>query len=133
MVEKYAPNRRWHIDSIIKVLTLAGNYVEEESIAVVIHLISATKNLQTYSVCKVFFSLREHMNQQGLTKLTLWCLGEFGELLISGQARGPDDAPIQVTEKEVVGLINKLLAMPNIDENIQEYGLNCLIKLYPKY
>jgi AP-1 complex subunit gamma-1 len=62
VVEKYAPNRRWHIDSIIKVLTLAGNYVEEESIAIVIHLISATKNLQTYSVCKVFFSLREHLN-----------------------------------------------------------------------
>ncbi len=65
--------------------------------------------------------------------MTLWCLGEFGELLISGQAKGPDDAPIQVTEKEVVGLINKVLALPNIHENIQEYGLNCLIKLYPKY
>jgi len=65
--------------------------------------------------------------------LTLWCLGEFGELLISGQARGPDDAPIQVTQKEVISLVNKLLALPNIDENIQEYGLNCLIKLYAKY
>jgi hypothetical protein len=26
-----------------------------------------------------------------------------------------------------------VLALPNIHENIQEYGLNCLIKLYPKY
>ena len=34
---------------------------------------------------------------------------------------------------EVLELINKLLSLPQIDETIQEYGLNCLIKLYVKY
>jgi len=61
-VEKYAPSRRWHIDSVIKVLTLAGNFVEEDSIASLIHLISATPSLQMYAICKTFFSLRENLN-----------------------------------------------------------------------
>ena len=63
----------------------------------------------------------------------MWVLGEFGELLTSGRAKGPDDEEIIVTEREVLNLVDKLLAIPNIDEAIQEYGLNCLIKLYPKY
>ena len=27
--EKYAPNKKWHVDTIVKVLTLAEHYVDE--------------------------------------------------------------------------------------------------------
>jgi len=59
-VERYAPNRRWHVDTIIKVLTLAGNHVKDESVNSLIHIISATNELQAYCVNKLFFSLREN-------------------------------------------------------------------------
>lgn len=42
IVNKHTPNRRWHIDTVIKVLTLAGNYIKEESIFSLIHLICST-------------------------------------------------------------------------------------------
>lgn len=42
IVDKHSPNRRWHIDTIIKVLTLAGNYIKEESTNSLIHLICST-------------------------------------------------------------------------------------------
>lgn len=31
--EKYAPNKKWHIDTVIKVLTLSEGYVREEFIS----------------------------------------------------------------------------------------------------
>ena len=32
MAEKHAPNKKWYLDTIVKVLTLAGNHVKEEYI-----------------------------------------------------------------------------------------------------
>jgi AP-1 complex subunit gamma-1 len=80
---------------------LAGNYVKDESLSSLIHLISSTSQLQTYSVHKIFFCLRENLNQDGLIKVGLWCVGEFGGLLTSGKAVGPDGVPISVTDEEV--------------------------------
>jgi AP-1 complex subunit gamma-1 len=59
-VERYSPNKRWYVDTIIKVLSLAGNFVKDESISSLIHVISGTPELQTPSVRKLFFTLREN-------------------------------------------------------------------------
>lgn len=45
IIDKHAPNKRWYIDTIIKVLTLAGNYIKEESISSLTHLIASTPEL----------------------------------------------------------------------------------------
>ena len=45
IVNSHAPNRRWYIDTLIKVLILSGNYVLEESTNSLIHLISGTPEL----------------------------------------------------------------------------------------
>jgi AP-1 complex subunit gamma-1 len=57
IVEKYAPSRRWYVDTFIKILILAGNYVEEDSSSSLIHLIIGTPELQSYAIHKLFFSL----------------------------------------------------------------------------
>jgi len=132
-VEKYSPDRRWHIDTIIKVLTLAGNYVKDESIYSLLHLIAATPQLQNYAVHKIFFSLRENITQDGLCKVGLWCIGEFGQLIISGKAVAPDNTPIQISEEEVINLIERILKRFGLSELVKEYTLTCLIKLYTKF
>lgn len=132
-IEKYSPNRRWYVDTLIRVLTLAGNYVKDESLSSLIHVISSTQQLQTYAMHKIFFSLRENINQDGLVKVGLWCLGEFGNLLVNGKAIGPDNTPINVSEEEVVEVIEKIITKPNISDVCKEYAVTCLIKLYPKY
>lgn len=45
IIEKYAPSRRWYIDTFIKVLILAGNFVSEESTSSLIHLVIGTPEL----------------------------------------------------------------------------------------
>lgn len=44
-VEKYAPNKKWHVDTCVKVLTLSGNEVRENFIHSLITLIATTPEL----------------------------------------------------------------------------------------
>lgn len=44
-----------------------------------------------------FEMLSAPLSQEALVHVGVWCLGEFGDLLVSGQALGPDDRPISVT------------------------------------
>lgn len=84
IVSAHAPNRRWYIDTLIRVLILAGNYVQEDHTSSLIHLISGTPELQSYAVHKLFFSLSENLNQEGLARITVYCLGDFGHILVAG-------------------------------------------------
>ena len=45
--EKYAPTRKWQIDTIIKVLTLSEHYVREEYISQLITVIATTPQLHS--------------------------------------------------------------------------------------
>ena len=37
--DRYAPNKRWHIDTVLRVLKLAGGYVREEILSSFIRLV----------------------------------------------------------------------------------------------
>lgn len=60
--EKYAPNRKWHVDTIMKVLTLSDAHVREEFISQIITVIATTPILHQYSVTKAYFATKENMN-----------------------------------------------------------------------
>ena len=60
MAEKHAPNKKWYLDTIVKVLTLAGNNVKEEYIGQCIAVVASTPELQAYTVSKVFFAMKEN-------------------------------------------------------------------------
>jgi AP-1 complex subunit gamma-1 len=40
--DKYAPTKKWHIDTVIKVLTMSGGAVQEEYISQIITVIATT-------------------------------------------------------------------------------------------
>ena len=84
--EKYAQTRKWHIDTVIKVLTLSDHHVREEYISQAITVIATTPELHQYSVSKVYFSMKDNINQMGMVQLGCWLVGEFGEMLIDGSA-----------------------------------------------
>ena len=60
--EKYAPSRKWHIDTIIKVLTLSDNHVREEYISQAITVIATTPELHRYAVVKVYQTMKVNIN-----------------------------------------------------------------------
>lgn len=83
-------------------MTLAGNYIKEESTNNMIHLICMSPELQSYSVHKLYFSLNENINQNGLAKAAVYCIGEFGHLLVRGTPVAHQDTKVTVKEEEVM-------------------------------
>ena len=60
-------------------------------------MIATTPELHSYSVSKVYFSMKENINQMGMVQLGCWLVGEFGDYLIDGTAKGPDGEPVTVS------------------------------------
>lgn len=64
VVERYAPSKRWHIDTIIQVLATAGSYTREAVAANLIRLISRTRSLHAYSVHKLWSAFGDCKNHE---------------------------------------------------------------------
>ena len=82
--DRYAPNKRWHVDTVLRVLKLAGGYVREEILSSFIRLVGLTPELQMYTTQKLYASLKEDITQEGLTVAAVWCIGEYGDQLLKG-------------------------------------------------
>jgi AP-1 complex subunit gamma-1 len=82
--DRYAPNKRWHVDTGLRVLKLAGGFVREEILSSFIRLVGLAPELQQYTTQKLYASLKDDITQEGLTIAGVWCIGEYGELLLKG-------------------------------------------------
>merc|ERR1719253_2245805 len=87
VVEKYSPDARWQVDTHIKVMCLAGNVVDAGTRASFCQVVASTAGLQAYAVHKLFFSMRENTTQEALVQCGVWCVGEYGDLLVGGNAQ----------------------------------------------
>lgn len=117
VVERFSPSRRYQIDTLIKVMVLAGNFVQEEKRENFCRVVAATTNLHSYTVHKLYFSMKETLSQEALVHVGVWCLGEFADLLVSGRAVGPEGAPIHVSPADVVDLLLEVVKKPPIMEH----------------
>ncbi|EGR32940.1 hypothetical protein IMG5_065960 [Ichthyophthirius multifiliis] len=123
IIDKYAPNRRWQVDTIIKVLSLAGSFAKEDTVNNLINLISVSKPLQQYSVQKLYFALQEKTEQTGLATAALYCIGEYASLCLS----------TDINEQTIFQLVSKVFQIHDLNDIVKEYGLHCLMKLYNKF
>ncbi|XP_077503666.1 adaptor protein complex 1, gamma subunit isoform X2 [Amblyomma americanum] len=131
--EMYSPSKRWHIDTMIKVLTTAGNYVRDDVVGSLIQLISETSSLHTYTVQQLWrqVSQEDFCPRQPLAQVACWCLGEFGDLLNS--AEGSDADPVNVTEDEIVDFYEKMLSNNQVLLVTKEYAVTSLMKLSVRF
>uniref|UniRef100_A0A4W3J4C8 AP-1 complex subunit gamma n=1 Tax=Callorhinchus milii TaxID=7868 RepID=A0A4W3J4C8_CALMI len=125
--EKYAPNKRWHIDTIMRVLTTAGSFVRDDSVPLLILLISNANSLHAYIVQKLYQAIRVDASQQPLVQVAVWCIGEYGDLLLSGEFE--DETPVQVTEDEVLDVLEQILHSNLSLLTTREYALTAIMKL----
>merc|ERR1712154_462858 len=87
VVERYAPNRKWHIDRIIQVMattTSTGFNREQEVIANMFILVSNSPNLQSYCTFKLYECISKlQLNSDAIRQITSWLIGEYGDKLMS--------------------------------------------------
>lgn len=102
--ERFAPNKRWHIDTVIRTLKLAGNFVREEILSSFIRLVAHTAELQAYTASKLYSALQDDISQESLTLAAVWIIGEYSEILLqSGIVH--EEQPKQVSDGDILDLL----------------------------
>lgn len=127
--DRYAPNKRWHVDTMLRVLTLAGNYVKEPILSSFVRLVATTPELQTYAVQKLYTSLKKDITQESLTQAAAWCIGEYGDALLRGGQYEDVELVNEVKDHEIVDLFTTILNSSYATQVTTEYIMTALVKL----
>ncbi|KAL6879707.1 adaptor protein complex gamma-adaptin subunit [Trichoderma longibrachiatum] len=131
--DKYAPNKRWHFDTMLRVLSLAGNYVKEQILSSFVRLIATTPELQTYAVQKLYINLKKDITQESLTQAGAWCIGEYGDALLKGGQYEEEELVQEVKESDVVDLFSLILNSSYGTQVTTEYIITALMKLSTRF
>ncbi|KAI0700112.1 gamma-adaptin [Cerioporus squamosus] len=126
--ERFAPNKRWHIDTVLRVLKLAGNFVREEILSAFIRLVAHTPELQAYTASKLYTSLRSDISQESLTLAATWVIGEYSEVLLEG-GLVDEETPRPITDKELIDLLVSTLDSPYANYLTRQFVLTALTKI----
>lgn len=80
--EKFASSPKVQIDTMIKVLVTAGNYVRDDVVGTLCELISKNPDLYAYCARQLWSHLKDVQDmqeKQPLVQVAMWCLGEYGD------------------------------------------------------
>uniref|UniRef100_A0A0N5AV06 AP-1 complex subunit gamma n=1 Tax=Syphacia muris TaxID=451379 RepID=A0A0N5AV06_9BILA len=128
--EKYSPNFMWHLDTMIKVLKLAGNYVPDEVVSCMIQLISSHSELQQYAAVQLYRAAQNDVvNAQPLLQVAFWAVGEFGDLLLQAN----EDEVVRIEESDVIAVFERVLPQTFTGIITKEYALSALVKLDTRF
>ncbi|XP_077413296.1 AP-1 complex subunit gamma-like 2 isoform X2 [Vanacampus margaritifer] len=125
--ERYAPSQRWHIDTILHVLTTAGGDVRDETVPNLILLITNASELHCYTVHKLYRALLTDISQQPLVQVACWCIGEYGDLLLRGECQEME--PIQVSADSVLDALETVLQSHMSAPATRGFALTATMKL----
>ncbi len=132
VTEKYAPDQRWHIDTILKILTIAGDYVPDEVSSNLVTLIGSSSSLHFYAAQKFYECLITNAPeaQPILTQMALWIVGEFGDVLVTYKGPERSSSFESLSEDNIVDSIVNIMQLTSLSAVItKEYGLTALMKL----
>jgi len=136
VTEKYAPSKRWQIDTILRVMSIAGSFIPDEVPSNLIQLISSTPELSSYAVQKLYLALSTDITQQPLTQVGLWCIGEYGDLLVADKSQLPKDEEglsLNVNESQVLDIIDAVFKNSTTTQTTRQYSLTALAKLSSRF
>uniref|UniRef100_A0A669CSJ2 AP-1 complex subunit gamma n=1 Tax=Oreochromis niloticus TaxID=8128 RepID=A0A669CSJ2_ORENI len=124
--ERYAPSQRWHIDTILHVLTTAGGDVRDETVPNLIQLITNTSELHCYTVHKLYRALLSDISQ-----LKVWAPCFFFKLKNVLSAFKPCTymSVVQVTEDDVLDVLETVLQSHMSFPSTRGFALTATMKL----
>lgn len=133
IVERFSSEKLWYIDQMLKILSEAGNHVKDEVWHSLIVVISNAGDLQGYTVRSLYKAFQTSSLQIGLVRVTLWCIGEYGEMLVNGAGMLATEEPLTVTESDAVDVVEVALKSHSSDITIRAMSLITLLKLSSRF
>uniref|UniRef100_A0A1J3K3X0 AP-1 complex subunit gamma n=1 Tax=Noccaea caerulescens TaxID=107243 RepID=A0A1J3K3X0_NOCCA len=133
IVEKFAPEKIWYIDQMLKVLSEAGNYVKEDVWHALIVVITNASDLHGYSVRALYRSLQASSEQETLVRVAIWCIGEYADLLVNNAGMLDLEDPITVTESDAVDIVETTIKHHTSDVTTKAMALIALLKISSRF
>jgi len=135
ILEKYSSGKKWRVDTIITMLSVAGGLTDESVTRTAIIFIAQSEGLQSYAAHRLYRSLLEDSSQLGLLQVAIWCIGEYGSQLVA-DCPAPDPGSSSypaISETEVINLLDKSARLHNVDNSTRAMVLNALMKLSVRF
>lgn len=131
LVEKYSPSKKWRVDTVLTMLSMSGNTIDDTVPRTAIIFIAQSEGLQGYAAHRLYRILQEDTSQQGLLHVAVWCIGEYSDLLVRNfaAADGDGESYTAIGELDVVSMCRKCLKLYNVDTTTKGLILNALMKL----
>ncbi|XP_042494397.1 AP-1 complex subunit gamma-2-like isoform X2 [Macadamia integrifolia] len=133
IVEKFSPEKQWYIDQMLKVLSEAGNFVKDEVWHALIVVISNASDLHGYTVRALYRAVQTSGEQESLVRVAVWCIGEYGEMLVSNAGMLSIEEPITVTESDAVDVLEIAMKLDTSDITTRAMSLIALLKLSSRF
>ncbi|CAL0314052.1 unnamed protein product [Lupinus luteus] len=133
IVAKFSPEKIWYIDQMLKVLSEAGNFVKDEVWHALIVVISNASELHGYTVRALYRAFQTSAEQEILVRVTVWCIGEYGDMLVNNVGMLDIEDPVTVTESDAVDVVENAIKRHASDLTTKAMALVALLKLSSRF
>ncbi|XVF84925.1 hypothetical protein PTKIN_Ptkin17bG0078200 [Pterospermum kingtungense] len=133
IVEKFSPEKIWYIDQMLKVLSEAGNFIKDEVWHALIVVISNASDLHGYTVRALYRAFQTCLEQETLVRVAVWCIGEYGDMLVNNVGMLDIEDPITVMESDAVDAIEVAVKRHTSDVTTKAMALIALLKLSSRF
>ncbi|KAG6654464.1 hypothetical protein CIPAW_05G147600 [Carya illinoinensis] len=133
IIAKFSPEKIWYIDQMLKVLSEAGNFVKDEVWHALIVVISNASDLHGYTVRALYRAFQTSAEQETLVRVAVWCIGEYGDLLVKNVGVLDIEDPITVTESDAVDVVEVAIKHHTSDLTTKAMSLIALLKLSSRF
>ena len=145
LVERYAPNKRWQLDTTLRIIAAGGNgvVIPDDVPAAICAVMSQTPALQGYAVQRLYAALVRDLSVPELVKIGLWAIGEYGDLLaapaqLPAELRGDEedgdvDGGCVASPQQVVELVESVLKAAYNSPVTKALAVTTLAKLSERF
>ena len=148
VVDRFSPDDQWRVDTLITMFTIAGREATPEvQNASVIYISRSSDDVHAYATHKLLKAIRDDDgSQRGLLVVGIWCIGEYGDLLLTPYTYIPtpvpgetvNGAPVSITFMElepstVVGVVENVINRHSCPEGVKQRALTCFAKLSDRF
>lgn len=136
VAEKYSPTDRWRVDTLITMLTIAGREAARAvQSASIIYIARSSEDLRCYSTHKLLKAIRDDDgSQRALLIVGVWCIGEFGDLLLKPYGSSSSSVSFAGNEaSSVLSTLEKVISRHTCSQEIKEHALTAFTKLSERF
>jgi len=91
VAEKYAVDLTWYLETILTLITLAGDFISDDIWHRMVQIVTNNKDLQPVAAEKLFVALESTRAHEATIKVGAYVLGEFGYLIAEDAGRSGED------------------------------------------